>query len=263
MNVAVAISSAQTPVEAARAALAEAFAARADALSAAEAARQAVSRSYLNEMAAEASRLSKSQTDSATAAAASISAALKAGRSPVVALSPDVPSLAASLALARSALASAELAAADLSLDENAAEEAALAAESAIQSAVKAVIAAEATVIAERIEELRTEEADLVEKIGLSTYFVGKLLNPPNGSPLWRAMGGIIWLTNGREMQRSQAYSARWRASLRRWRAIRTLSLIWVNELRGRFGQAGGERRERFSDPLVSLAANRVVPLDK
>jgi hypothetical protein len=204
---------ATSPTEIARAALAAAFKARTEAANAHTEARQAVTRAriYLSQEASEVARLIAEQDHIAEAEAAGVSAALKAGRSPSAKPSRDTPEIAAALAHARSRAAAAELASAQLGLDEVAASDDAKAADGVVTQAVRAVVQAHADALADRLDQLRAEESDLVEKVGLHAGWLAMFLNPPPGSALSRGIGAN-WITNGHEHRRSLAYGERWAA---------------------------------------------------
>jgi len=196
----------------ARSALREACRGRSEALAACENAREtsARARAYVAEASNALQRLVQADAAMTQARAGEVRAALVSGARPC-APAQDAPPLALELHDARSHHAAAVLAEAEILQDQAKADYALTAAESAMMAARKAVVLEEASALASGLEDLEVEIARLQEKIGLRSSFVGHLLSPPSGSPLSRAMAGIVWETGGKPMLRSERYSRFWR----------------------------------------------------
>ncbi len=150
--------------------------------------------------------------------AGDIASALKANKVPKFETVAEIPTIESARLEAESRLVAAKQALEELSRDESAAEAALAAAEANVTGAIKSVVLAEAEAIADEIETLESEAADLHEKLGIRTYFVGQFLAPfgtelARTSPsVARVMAQPIWETNGKPMKRCFAHMERWKA---------------------------------------------------
>ena len=146
-----------------------------------------------------------------------LKAALKTGKAPSFEQVAEVPAIEAKRLEASSRLEAAKAALTELERDEAEATSALAAAEGEIKQAVKGVVLAEAEAIALELIELDAEAAQLHEKLGVRTFFLGQFLAPfgtelSRTSPLVaRGMSGVVWGTNDKPMRRSLAHMETWK----------------------------------------------------
>jgi hypothetical protein len=202
------------PVAEARASLKAAFAARGKAAKSLEAARAATKRAavLLGELAAEVEKHAAAGKRVTAMRTSDLKATLKAGKAVSFEQLAEVPKIAAQRMESESRRDAAKQALEDLQADEVAAQTALAEAEAAVETAIKGVVLAVAAGMADEVEDLEAALADLKERIGLRTYALGEILGSALTSQLAHIMSGANWLTNGPEMRRSLAHSARWKA---------------------------------------------------
>ena len=202
------------PVAEARAVLKEAFASRAKAAKSLESARSATKRATLlvGELAADVEKHAAAGKRVSAMRSEDLKQALKTGKAVSFEQLAQVPQIAAKRMEAESRRDAAKAALEDLQRDELEAEAALKQAEAAVETAIKGVVLAVAAGMADKVEDLEAALADLRERIGLRTYALGEILGSALTSQLAHIMSGANWLTNGPEMRRSLAHSARWKA---------------------------------------------------